>query len=499
MKKNKRQHFQELLAKRKPLKIQVPDVLSAAFDSQLAFIKDPSRFKAAIASRRSGKSYAIGIYLLYVALNNPTVKCLYYCGTLDSAKNVLWLHIIKVLLDQFKIAYQYNKTLQEVTFLNGSMIKLTGASASDSQIERALGGKYKLVIFDEAQLIGRDLEHWVKYRLGPAMADERGTMVLVGTAGNLMGDHFWYRVTKTDSTPEPGWSVHRWRWNDNKYTKSQLEETINTLKANDALAETRPAFRQEYLCEWVVETESRIYKFNPFVNSVEDEKVIKSLLGRETKWRYIFGMDFGYEDDTALVVGAFYIHDPNCYIVDTFKKPKMLTQEVAELINEWKAKYNPVFIVGDAQNKTLIETLREQYRIPIVPAKKLGKEAHIATMNSDFVMGKIKVIERNNMSLIKEWDELIWAEKKRMNGIYIENPTKDNHAADACLYLHHFSKHYRATPEPPIDPNPRRTRAENSLKEQQMRDNMTYHDDTMGIYESWETAEFVDNWKRNDK
>ena len=69
-------------------------------------------------------------------------------------------------------------------------------------------------------------------------------------------------------------------------------------------------------------------------------------------------------------------------------------------------------------------------------------------MNSDFILSKIKVIEANNGPLIKEWNELTWNVKKRLLGEFEELASKDNHLADAALYLHHFSKHYRATPEP---------------------------------------------------
>ncbi len=183
-------------------------------------------------------------------------------------------------------------------------------------------------------------------------------------------------------------------------------------------------------------------------------------------WRYILSVDFGFEDDTAIVVGAFHPHDARCYIAESWKKPRMLTQELAETLIEWREKYHPFRIVGDCQNKTLVETLREQYRIPIEPADKLGKEAHIAAMNSDLRTGKLMVLEPANRALIAEWDALTWAEKPRLLGIFRENPSRDNHLADAALYFHHASQHYRARPAPEPDLHPMRTQAEKELREQ---------------------------------
>jgi superfamily II DNA or RNA helicase len=74
----------------------------------------------------------------------------------------MWLDIIFSLCEKFNIKHTYNKSLQRVTFENKSSITLTGAGATDNQIEKALGGKYKLVIFDECQIIQNDLERWIK-------------------------------------------------------------------------------------------------------------------------------------------------------------------------------------------------------------------------------------------------------------------------------------------------------------------------------------------------
>lgn len=429
-----------------------PNLLSACFDKQIQFILDPTRLKVAIASRRGGKSNGLGIYLIITALSKPNIKCLYFASTVESARNIMWLHIIFVFLERFNIEYKYNKTLHEVTLNNGSIIKLTGADASDHQIEKALGGKYALCIFDECQNIKHDLERWVYDRIGPAMVDEQGTIVMAGTTGNYKGEHFWYKVTRDTGIREPGWGYHKWMWYDNPHMKRLIEKELTAKIALNPLILEDDGYRQEWGCEWVEDSTAQIYKYNSSRNSCQGVEITKSLQSFDRKWRYIFGMDYGYEDDTALVVGAFNIHDHNCYIVDSYKRPHMLTEEIAKLIIDWRKIYNPVYIVGDAQNKTLIKTLSEQYRISITAAQKLGKEAHIAAMNSDFITGKIKVIEINNLALIKEWEELTWSETQRTIGIYKENPSKDNHLADAALYLHHFSKHYRAIPEKPIDP-----------------------------------------------
>ena len=75
----------------------------------------------------------------------------------------------------------------------------------------------------------------------------------------------------------------------------------------------------------------------------------------------------------------------------------------------------------------------------------------IAAMNSDFKTKKIRILKERCGPLIEEWNTLVWDEKKRAKGEFKELASKNNHAADAALYVHHFSRHYRATPEPPPD------------------------------------------------
>ncbi len=483
----------DILLKEKQRRESLPNLLEACFDNQIDFINDPARRKALFVARRSGKTWAIVVTLIKACMEAPATRCLYYGLTSQVAWDTIYLHMAEILCRQFGIPIDINTTKQTITFQNKSYIKVTGDDATDKQIDKALGGKYKIVVFDECQSINHDLENWVRYKIGPAMIDLQGTIILAGTAGDLMGERYWYKVTKTEGTREPGWNVHHWNWMDNPHMRDKIKADLDAEIAIDKDFETSPGYIQNWLCRWVIETTGRIYKYDPIKNSLQDEEIKQSLISRNSKWKFIIGLDFGYEDPNAIVVGGFYQHDPVCYIVDSYKQNHMQTNEIAELLKVWKDKYKPVFIVGDAQNKQVIEELRNIHRIPIVAADKRGKFAHTVAMNADFKSGKIKVIEGNNRALIKEWDELVWAEKQRLLGNYVENPTKDNHLADACLYLFHFSKHYRATPEVVLtEQEARMKKAEDQLKRQ-----MHNQDFTQDSYDAFDTFEFVQDYKRN--
>lgn len=470
-------------------------IYQSAFSQQKAFIKDPSTRKALFVPRRGAKTYTIAIYILLAALTHPNVKIVYLGLSKESAENGLWKDGLLKIFNDFAFEegkdYKYNRSRRIVELANGSTIRMTGADTSFKEPAKLLGGKYFMAIIDECQNYTTDLANIILTVLGPAVSDYLtdggGQIILAGTAGPYMGEHYWYKI----NTSNLGWSIHSWKGTDNPFmVAAKLIEEQKFLQDFGPNYIQLEWYRQQYLCAWIIDTENRIYKYDPNSNALTNPTLIKSLLSKESKWNYIIGMDFGYEDDNALVVGAFYKHDPVCYIVDSFKKNHMQIDELADLIQKWKDKYKPIHIVGDAQNKIVIESLRQRYRIPIVAAKKLGKFSHTVDMNSDFKLARIQVIAANNAALIDEWSNCSWHQGKRAQGEFVETASNSNHLADAALYLHHFSKHYRATPEPVItEQDARMTIAENRLKK-------TLPEHRYDIFDQMEISEFVADYKR---
>jgi hypothetical protein len=184
---------------------------------------------------------------------------------------------------------------------------------------------------------------------------------------------------------------------------------------------------------------------------VSDATLRQSLIEGHPKWTFLLGFDFGFQDDSAFVVAAYGPHDTTMYIVKTLKKPDMIAEDVAAQIKELRKTYDFRHMVGDCANLQFVQTLRQTYKLPLIAADKRGKEAHIAALNSDLRTGKVRLLRGLNDALWEEWQSLTWDEKKRVRGEFKEAASKANHAADASLYVHHFSRHYRATPEPEPD------------------------------------------------
>ena len=417
------------------------DWKSIAFDKQIKFIEDPSRLKASFTTRRGAKSYCDGIYLIKEALESSGVNCLYLGLTRLSAKGIIWKDVLKHIVDRSGIQATFNETELTCTLSNGSVIYCAGVDVDENERKKLFGRKYKLAIIDEAALYGIDLRDLVYVALRPALADLRGTMVLSGMASDITRGLF-YDVT---TGKEPGWSLHTWSAYDNPYMAEQWAEEIDFITKQQPHLLKTARFRQAYLNEWVVDEEKLVYKFNESINTYTDLPKGLSPEG----WTYLLGVDLGWDDDNAFVLGAFHENDQHLYILKTFNKPKMTFDSVTDKVQEFirHPVQSPSKIIIDGANKQGVESMRQRSHIPFIAADKTGKPDFIEMMNGDFVQGKIK-IHVSCTEIIAELKALIW---KTDNGVIAlprkEDPRLPNHLNDSLLYLWRNGFHFQSQPK----------------------------------------------------
>lgn len=413
---------------------ELPQFFDGKFKLQEDFISDPARFKALFATRRFGKSYTSGLYLCKEAYENPGVSVLYTALTRDSAKRIMWKDVLKPINRTFKLNIKFNETLLTATLPNGSVIYLMGVDSSEDEKDKILGQKFKLAVIDECASYNIDLRALVYGILKPAMADLNGTIVMVGTPGNLTKSLFFDVTTGK----EPGWHVVKADTKDNPYMRDKWLKEIEELKTQQPYIVETPMFKQMYLGEWVVDIDALVYKFTEERNLVTN--IPKFISG---DWQYLLGVDLGYEDDSAFVVVCYHEHDKCLYIVDTYNQKKMDITDVANKIKELKYKYPIHKVVIDGANKQAVEEIQKRHQVPLITADKKGKVDFIEIMNSELILGNIKLLDTGAAPLIDEWKSLVWKEK---GGILVqpkeENPSCNNHLSDACLYAWRFTYQY---------------------------------------------------------
>lgn len=417
-----------------------------AFPQQKAFCKDPAKLKALFCTRRAAKSYTAGLYMVYEAMRIPGCNCLFIGLTRSSAKSIIWKDILRVINRKHNLKAQFNQAELSMTFPNGSVIKVTGVDAEEEEMNKLLGGKYRLVCIDEASMYTIDVSNLVYGVLGPAVADLEGTICLMGTSSNFTRGLFYDITTRK----EPGWSLHTWSAHDNPHVVKQWLKKLEEIRTMRPLYMETPQFRQWYLNEWVVDEDKLVYRFHSDRNIYDKMPMQLKADG----FTFVLGVDTGWEDDNAFVLCAFHQNDPNLYVLKTYHKNKMTFDQVVAKINEFMADpyCAPSKVIIDGANKQGVESMRVRSAIPFEYADKQGKVDFIEMLNADLIQAKVK-IHKTNIDLINEMMSLVWkTDGDKITLPKKEHPSLPNHLCDAFLYAWRNGFHYHSTPAKEIIP-----------------------------------------------
>lgn len=470
------------------LEKKVQALKARLFQEQLQFIEDTSKKKVLICGRRSGKTTALAYLLVIRAITEPRFRGAYVCLTRQVAKDNLWGDL-KQILDEFEIPYKPYVNALEIRFLdNGSLIKLTGCE-TEADADKFRGQKYDLVAIDEAKSYPTTLLRiLIKEVLGPLMHDKGGTMILMGTPGNILAGPF-YEVSGPDaglvlydqdnlpyvkSIPyqdrgnskyqgiEDYWTFHHWTAKENT-KQPQIWLGFLKDKRSEGWSDDNPEWRREYLGQWLPKSGLKVYNFDPSrrynqsgerdldrecVWDPQDSAFAEFSLPQGHEWIFICGLDLGWHDDTAFTVAAYSKTSPFLYHVYSFSAPHMLPPAIVKKLKELDKRFGGFeAIVADTGNlgKMVMEHIQRNYGIIFKQADKTKKNDHIELLNSDLHDGRVKIIR--NSILADELLHLQWADdqhKKTAKGL------KD-HQTDSLLYLWRYSRHFDAK-QPSLTP-----------------------------------------------
>jgi hypothetical protein len=460
-----------------------PDVLVGCFPEQLAFIRDQSPKKWAFCTRRAAKSYSVALDMIDDSFNHPYAHYLILGLHRLEIKDIYWDNILKAIDRKFGLHARFNESELTMRMPNGALIRLAGADANEDEKNKFLGGKKRKVAVDEGQAFGTDLRELVYAVLQPTVTDYGGQIIVVGTPGNLYQGFFRSLTNGTTagrlSSPamrEPGWSGHTWTTFQNTSIvdgvamNARWERQIAELKEANPLVVEVPWFKQMYLGEWVIDLDALCYKFSLTRNGWNGE-LPKYADGRG-QWHYVLAIDLGYSPDpSAFVVYAYHDHDPNLYMLESWKQWRMDITDVADKVKLYEQRYTFDAHVIDGANKQAVEEMRRRHSLPFLDADKRGKSDFIELMNAEFILGRIKVnveacnqgrLEENqnpdrriteSLSIVDEWAGLIWDPRKLALNKREEHPGCPNHLADAGLYgWRHCYQYLSKAPEKPPAP-----------------------------------------------
>ena len=262
-----------------------------------------------------------------------------------------------------------------------------------------------------------------------------------------------YRGTPLDD--EDGrWSLHSWTIQDNIAAPKQWKRALRDKKAAGWTDET-PYWRREYLGEWVTDTSELVYAYAglkgmgrvSWLPEVTGDNPT-GLPQEHGPWNILMGLDFGYEDDCAIVMVGWSETKQELRQFYDWKSPHLSVDDFAEEVLATIVRFGqPDVIVGDkgALGKMIVESINQRHGLGIIAAEKTEKLAHIELLNSDFHAGRVKVV--HNSDLDHELCGLQWKldkDKKILirTGQLKEDPKCPNHMCDCLLYVWRYAYHY---------------------------------------------------------
>lgn len=412
------------------------------FDKQLEFVEDPSPYKVAVCSRRSGKTISCAAHLVHTAINNKGVTCLYITLSRNNAKKIIWREL-KQINENYKLKGALDETELSISFPNGSMIYLSGAKDA-SEIEKFRGLALKLCYIDECQSFREYIKELIDDVLEPALIDYAGTLCLIGTPGPVPAGYFHDCAVKSDV-----WKSFHWTFWDNPYIKIKSgldhDTIINRTLKRRGVQISDPSIQREWFGKWELDKNSLLLKYDKKVNHFEDLP--------EQPYEYVMGIDIGFKDADAICILAWSETDPTTYLIEELITTKQGLTELVQQIELLRAKYSVSKIVMDmgGLGKKIGEEIIRRYHIPVEAADKTRKMENIELLNDSLRSGKLKAKANSRFaqdSYLVEIDR----DKSTPERIKISDRFHSD-IIDAVLYAFKLSPAY--TYEPPIKPKPK--------------------------------------------
>jgi hypothetical protein len=380
---------------------KVAPLYQELFSEQLQFALAPSRFIAAVCSRRAGKTTVCAVKAFQELINHPNSIGIYLALT-DRSVEDIFMPAVAPLINKYKIKAKINK--DEIIFDNGSKLIICGANHTH-KIETFRGIKLLFCIIDEAASFSEKILHYlIDEIIGPALSDLQGQLMLIGTpAAHCQG--MFYDVTLGVEGGDV-WLVKKWTAFDNPFMTVNFQKDADLFCKRKKCDRTHPKFRREYLGEWCADDEALMIK--PFA------LVHPPTIYHTDTWRSVIGVDFGFNDETAFSVIGWERNNPKSYILETFGIRQASVSEIGNILKRLKETYKPVRIVGDpaGASKIMMAEFLDKYKIVMESAQKTNKAHYIEILNDALINCDLVLHPETTKDLQTEMRKVVWNEDR---------------------------------------------------------------------------------------
>lgn len=357
--------------------------------------RSKKRVKSLRGGTRSGKTYNTCLYFVVKLLSEPSAKP----KVLTIARQTMPALRASVMRDFFDVldlfgiydANLHNKTNNEYT-LNGHLVEFIGLSED----RRVRGRKRDYLFINEANEVTLEAFRQLALR----------------TAEEIVLDYnpsepFSWIYDDVESRDDCDLLVTTYR--DNPFLERSIVSEIERLKDADE------DYWKVYGLGQIGAGSSRVY---------QHWRIVKDADWPEGKGERVFGLDFGYNNPSALVEVILY--DETLYWKEMLYQPKLTNPDLIARMKEVPVSVDVPIIADSAEPARIEEINRNGLRCE--PAYKIVKDG------IDFVKSKQLRIHENSENLIREIKRYSWKKDPKTEKLLDEVVKFDDHCLDAARY-----------------------------------------------------------------
>ena len=418
----------------KNIDFQLYRVRQTLYDRQQELLDNNfDRTIMAMCGRRSGKSEVNQRIILKHALKNKDAICIYINRNFDNAITQGYDTMVK-LLDSLSVSYTGSRGNGVITLFNGTEIFYRGAS-NTVDVDKFRGvSKMACAVIDEAGHL-KGLRYLLTEILQPATIDiATSQIILTGTPPRTK--NFCYHLWHNQDA-----SLKRYNWNFISNPFIPNKDTVITEVAKLNGVEENSAFiRREYLGDMdALDDDAKVFKNYKKATTLPDNN--------KTYDRLIFGVDWGYEDDAAIVATLCDKNSKVLYELDAWHAPHKAISEIATELRKMVDKYTelyttskPYMVITDTNDKNAANDLAITYKFKNVSlAYKYNKSQALKQLAQYMTLGN--VIVKANDYLDDEADNMIWKRDPETDAI-IEELDEDAYHANGMMALLYISRQF---------------------------------------------------------
>ena len=420
----------------KNLDFQIYRIRQTLFDEQKEVFENViDKLIMNISGRRWGKSELNQRKLIAGALKHKDAIGIYLNRNFDNALSQGYDTAIKVL-DELRIPYTGTRGAGTITFNNGTTIYYRGASNTvDVDKFRGVAKMYMAIIDEACHLKG--LKYLLTEVLQPATIDIADSQIIL-TGTPPRSKNFAYNLWFNKDA-----KIKRYNFNfmGNPFIPNK-ETVIPTAAQLNGVSEDSAFIRREYLGDMnALDDDARIF-FNYQYNAYTPEQI------KATVWdRLYFGIDWGHEDDAAIVAFAADKQRKQLVQLEEWHAPHKATTEI---INEFRRIYEKwtqtlkcakqPYIICDTNEKDNVLDLQVTHKFKnVMCAYKYNKNVGLKQLSS--LMNTGNVLVNKDSYIDDEAQNMLWKRDEESDKI-IEEVDDAAYHANGMFALLYISRQY---------------------------------------------------------